>query len=148
MGRLRVLQCLVNRVTRQYPPDASSDLLGVNYFRFVPADTEFPKLLAPFELFVRFYAERRVGGTIWVFISSPPTVGGGPAIFYRRRHDLPTVTGPANVVYDRSFKLVGVTVPSLGTYTVRVVRAAGRGWDGRRRWRVLGTDYFEVVRTP
>ncbi|MBX9628441.1 MAG: hypothetical protein K2X82_31885 [Gemmataceae bacterium] len=148
MSRLRVLHCLVNRVTRQYPPDTSSDLLGVNYFRSVPADTEFPKLLAPFEVFVRFYARRRIGGSVWVFVSPARPGGAGPGVFYRRRFALPTVTGPADVVYDRSFKLVGMTVPGAGTYTVRVVRRAGRGWDGRRRWRVLGTDYFQVVRAP
>lgn len=148
MARLRVLHCLVNRVTRQYPPDTASDLLGVNYFRTVPADTEFPKLLAPFELFVRFHAHRRISGAVWVLISAPPAGGSGGRVVYRLRVALPVVTAPIDVVYDKGVKLVGVSVPGPGAYTVRVVRRAGRGWDGRRRWRVLGADYFEVVRAP
>lgn len=148
MSRLRVLHCLVNRVTRQYPPGTSSDLLGVDYFRTVPADTEFPKVLAPFELFVRFYARGRIDGSVRVLISSPRPDAAGRRVIYRWRFALPTMTAPADVVYDKGLKLVGVTVPGPGTYTVRVVRRAGRGWDGRRRWRVLGTDYFQVVRAP
>lgn len=148
MGRLRVLQCIVNRLTRQYPPDTTSDLLGVNYFRDVPADTEFPKLLPTYELFVRFHARRRIAGSVWVLISSPVTGESGGRVIYRWRFALPVVTAPIDVVYDKGLKLVGVSVPGPGTYTIRVVRRAGRGWDGRRRWRVLGTDYFQVVRAP
>ncbi|MBX9582334.1 MAG: hypothetical protein K2X87_18680 [Gemmataceae bacterium] len=115
MARLHVLHCLVNSTTRQHGSPPTSDLLGVNYFRTVPADTEFPKLLPPFELFVRFAARRRISGRVWVVISSPRPDAGGRRVIYRQRFTLPVLTAPADVVYDKGLKLVGVTVPGPET---------------------------------
>jgi hypothetical protein len=69
VGRLRVQHCVVNMTTRQYGPHPTSDLLGVDYFHTVPADTEFPRTLSKLELFVRFIGTGGVAGRIRVTVS-------------------------------------------------------------------------------
>ncbi len=69
MGRLRVQHCVVNVTTRQYGPIPTSDILGVDYFHTVPADTEFPRTLGKLELFVRFFGTDGVSGSVRVTVS-------------------------------------------------------------------------------
>ena len=56
--RLEVQFCVLNDITRRYGPHPTSDLLGVDYFRPVPADTEFPYTMPRLDLFVRFLVAR------------------------------------------------------------------------------------------
>ena len=53
MSRLAVQQCVVCKTIRQFGPNPTTDLLGMDYFYTVPADTEFPQP-GNLELFVRF----------------------------------------------------------------------------------------------
>ena len=52
MGRLRIQHCIINRITRQYGPHPTSDLLGVDYFHTISADVEYPYVVSQLELFV------------------------------------------------------------------------------------------------
>jgi hypothetical protein len=145
MGRVRVQHCIVNATTRQYGPNPTSDLLGVDYFRTVPADTEFPKSLGKLELFVRFIGDNGVTGRVRITITRLSASGGDRELVYRNRFDIsiPGISG--RVVHDRSFKLINVLVPGEGTYAVRVLRG-GRPWEAKRGWRVLAVEYFHIAR--
>ncbi len=59
MAHLHVQYCVLTTVTRQYGSRPTSDLLGVDYYQTVPADTEFPRRLGTRVLFVRFVATGR-----------------------------------------------------------------------------------------
>ena len=146
MAGLRVLHCLVNSTTRQHGSPPTSDLLGVNYFRTVPADTEFPRRYGPLELFVRFSVARRMGGRVRVVVSYLNPDGSDRQVVYRKVFVLPSRTDPAGVLLDRAFKLANVELPGEGVYVVRVVRRVRQGWASR--WRVLGRDHFSITRGP
>ena len=146
MGRLRVQQCVVNRATRQYGPNPTSDLLGVDYFHTVPADTEFPRTLGQLELFVRFFGDNGIAGRVRATASRLYPDVSDRELIYRRLFEVsvPGVSGP--VVLDRGFKLVNVLVPGEGTCAVRVARRVRRRWEARRAWRILATDYIHIAR--
>ncbi|MDY3555582.1 hypothetical protein R5W24_004725 [Gemmata sp. JC717] len=146
MGRLRVQHCVVNMTTRQYGPNPTSDLLGIDYFHTVPADTEFPRTLAKLELFVRFFGTDGVSGRVRVTVSYLWPDGTDRELVYRRLFDVAVhdVTGP--VVLDRGFKLINVLVPGEGTYAMRVTRRVRRPWEANSGWRVLAADYIQIAR--
>ena len=146
MGRLRVRHCVVNRTTRQYGPNPTSDLLGVEYFHTVPADTEFPRALGKLELFVRFFGTDGVAGRVRITVSLLNPDGTDRELVYRKVFDLPTSAVRGSVVLDRGFKLLNVLVTGEGTYTVRVARRVRRRWASRPVWRVLGVDFLSVRR--
>src|SRR5713226_5071039 len=57
--RVSVHHFVANETTRTYGPgNRTSDLLRVDYWHDVPADTEFPRTLLRMDLFTRFYLER------------------------------------------------------------------------------------------
>lgn len=146
MAGLRVVHCLVNSTTRQHGSPPTSDLLGVNYFRTVPADIEFPRRYAPLEVFVRFAAPRRMGGRVRVVVSYLNPDGSDRQIVFQKAYSLPSASSPTGVLFDQSFKLVNIDLPGEGVYVARVVRRVSRGWASR--WRVLGRDSFSITRGP
>lgn len=146
MAPLRVQHCIVNLTTRQYGPHPTSDLLGVDYFHTVPADTEFPRTLAKLELFVRFFGTGGVTGRVRVTVSYLNPDGTDRQLVYRKRFDLPATVMPGLVIMDRGFKLINVLVPGEGTYAVRVMRRVRRPWEARPGWRVLAADYIDIAR--
>lgn len=148
MAGLRVLHCLVNSTTRQHGSPPTSDLLGVNYFRTVPADTEFPRRYGPLEVFVRFAHPHRIGGRVRVVVSYLNPDGTDRQVVYRKVFALPSLADPAGVLVDKSFKLAGIDLPGEGVYAVRVARRVCRPWRAKPEWRVLGSDYFSITRAP
>lgn len=146
MGRLRVRHCVVNRTTRQYGPNPTSDLLGVDYFHTVPADTEFPRSLGKLELFVRFFGTDGISGRVRVTVSHLKPDGTDRELVYRRQFDLPTSYARGLVVLDKGFKLINILIPGEGTYAVRITRRVRRPWEARSGWRVLATDYLYIAR--
>ena len=57
--RVAVHHFVENETTRTYGVgNRTSDLLRVNYWHDVPADTEFPRSLMRMDLFTRFYLEK------------------------------------------------------------------------------------------
>jgi hypothetical protein len=141
--RLEVQFCVLNDITRRYGPHPTSDLLGVDYFRPVSADTEFPYTIPRLDLFVRFLVARLGPTEIAVRVRRLKDDGTNG----ERVAELRTVVpfDPADTVMERVFRLVNVPCTGEGRYAVRVCRHARRGWKGLR-WRVLGTDYFLVQR--
>ena len=146
MGRLRVQHCVVNATTRQYGPNPTSDLLGVDYFHTVPADTEFPRTVGKLELFVRFFGTDGISGRVRVTVSLLNPDGTDRELVYRRAFDLSTTAARGFVVLDKGFKLLNVLIPGEGTYAVRVTRRVRRPWEARRGWRVLAVDYLYIAR--
>jgi hypothetical protein len=142
------MKCLVSRVIRQYGPNPTSDLLGVDYFVDVPADTEFPKRIGPLELFVRFVGVNGIRGRVRVVVSYLNPDGSDRQVMFRKVYPLPTVVAAGDVILARGFKLVDLDVPGEGTYAVRVARRVRRPWEAKAGRRVLGADYFQVRRGP
>ncbi len=122
MGRVRVQHCIVNATTRQYGPNPTSDLLGVDYFHTVPADTEFPRTLGKLELFVRFFGDNGITGRVRITVSRLYSNGTDRELVYRRMFDITATGVSGSVVLDRGFKLINVLIPGEGTYAVRVAR--------------------------
>ena len=146
MARLRAQHCVVNMTTRQYGSHPTSDLLGVDYFHTVPADTEFPRTLGKLELFVRFFADNGIAGRVRVTVSRLHPNGTSRELVYRKRFDLAASNVGGSVVLDKGFKLINVLIPGEGTYVVRVTRRGRRSWETRARWRILAVDYLYIVR--
>jgi hypothetical protein len=146
MGRLRVQHCILNAVTRQYGPGPTSDLLGVNYVRVVPADTEFPRVVPNFEVFVRFFATNLRRGRVLFTITLLEPAASRPRPVYRFRTSLPNFGGGGTVCYDRSFKFQNVSLPAEGLYCIRVLWRVRRHWDTSSGYRLLATEYFNLVR--
>jgi hypothetical protein len=146
MGRLRVQHCVVNATTRQYGPSPTSDLLGVDYFHTVPADTEFPRAVGKLELFVRFFGTNGISGRVRVTVSLLNPDGTDRELVYRKVFNLPTSTASGLVVLDKGFKLLNMLIPAEGTYAVRVTRRVRRPWEVRRGWRILAVDYLYIAR--
>ena len=146
MGRLRVQHCVVSATTRKYGPNSTSDLLGVDYFHTVPADTEFPRTLGKFELFVRFFGTDGTSGRVRITVSLLNPDGTDRDLVYRRVFDLPTSIARGLVVLDKGFKLINMLIPGEGTYAVRVTRRVRRPWEARRGWRILAVDYLYIAR--
>lgn len=146
MGRLRVQHCVVNLTTRQYGPNPTSDLLGVDYFHTVPADTEFPRSLRKLELFVRFFGTDGAAGRVRVTVTRLWPDGSDRELVYRRLFDVSVQGASGAVVLDRGFKLVDGLVPGEGVYAVRVARRVRRPWEAKARWRVLAADHIAITR--
>jgi hypothetical protein len=146
MGRLRVQHCVVNMTTRQYGPNPTSDLLGVDYFHTVPADTEFPRTLAKLELFVRMFGTDGIAGQVRITVSHLHPDGMDRELVYRKTFALPASVARGLVVLDRAFKLINVLLPGEGTYAVRVTRRVRRPWEAKPGWRILAADYLYVSR--
>ncbi|HYH65715.1 MAG TPA: hypothetical protein VD866_13545 [Urbifossiella sp.] len=147
MARLRVLTCLLSRVVRQYGPvGTTSDLLGVDYFPSVPADTEFPYQLGTFDLFTRFLSTGGITGRVLVTVVRLRPDGSDWNQVYWKWVPLPVIPGPGPLVLDTTFRLHRLVVPGEGTYVARVSRDFRRRWDRIRRTRVLGSDSFAVLR--
>jgi hypothetical protein len=147
MGRLRVKHCVLNRTTRQYGSHPASDLLEVDYFYTVPADTEFPRVLGRLELFLRLLARDKLQGRLLITVSTHGTDEASGRVIFRRRVLLPTVVSLGPILVDKPYKLMNVVVPAEGTYVVRVLRRQKtRSWDGKARWRLLATEHFYVER--
>lgn len=115
MAGVRVQHCVVNLTTRQYGPNPTSDLLGVDYFHTVPADTEFPRTFAKLELFVRFFGDDGITGRVRVTVTRLAPYGSNRERVYRRLFDVSTPGVRGSVVLDRGFKLMNVVVPGEGT---------------------------------
>lgn len=146
MGRLRVQHCVVNATTRQYGPNPTSDLLGVDHFRTVPADTEFPRTLGKLELFVRFYGSDGITGRVRITVSYLWPDGSDRELVYRNLFNIAVPNLSGAVIMDRGFKLVNVLIPGEGSYAVRVMRAVRRPWEAKIGWRVLAADYIQIAR--
>ena len=146
--RLTVQHCVLARVVRQYGRPRSSDLLGVNYFFTVPADTEFPHPVSPLELFVRFHAQDSRPARIRVAIARSLPDGTDGAEDHRQRFDLPFPTQPALVIMDFGLKLLNVSLPGAGDYVVRVLRPVRAKWQPTAEWRTLASEYFRLEKAP
>lgn len=140
--RLKVLACLLNRVTRQYGSCPTSDLLGVCYRYAVPPDTEFPHEVARLDLFVRFQPYRL--GPTRVRVRIVRLDPDGSDMERVSAYSFVVPFAPTDAVRDHVFRLVSIRLPGPGVYAVRVGRRL-RGWSGPR-WQTLGTDYFLVER--
>lgn len=146
MARLVVQHCILATTVRQYGSRRTSDLLGVDYFFDVPVDTEFPRRIPRLELFVRFFATSPKRTRLLVTITHLDATSPRRQPVYRNLFDLPGVSDPGSVVFDRTFKLHNVVVPAEGRYEVRIARRRRRPWQARRTWEVLGREYFQVRR--
>lgn len=143
-SRIDVQLCVVNKTTRQYGPDPESDLLGVNFLRSYPPDTEFPRVLKQVDVFVRFFVANagltRIAVRVWRLNQDGSNRERVNEFLFDVRF------APVDVFRDRVFRLLNVRLPGEGDYAVRVCRRGRHKWKGDR-WLVLATDYFRVEKS-
>lgn len=146
MARLRVQHCILSQTTRQYGANPTSDLLGVDYFHTIPADTEFPGRIPQIELFVRFFGYRESRGKVRISVWVLDVDGSERQNVFQMVYPLTGRAMPGWEILDRSFKLRGIDVPKLGTYSIAVeYRKRSSRWSPRS-WRRLATEFFYVER--
>lgn len=146
MGRLRIQHCIINRITRQYGPHPTSDLLGVDYFHTISADVEYPYVVSQLELFVRFYCESKLGGSILVTVSHESGTEPAEEPVYSQSYVLPDLEANGSIIYDRSFKLKGLRISREGLFSIRVQRRIRRTFWQLPTWRILSTEYIHFLR--
>ncbi len=122
MPRLRVQHCILNKTTRQYGSNPTSDLLGVDYFHTFPTDAEYPRFVSKLELFVRFIFRDRLGGKIRVTMTEVDSEGSDLRDIYSHDFPSPIIDDEGELVQDKSFNLLSLMIPGDGTYAIRVMR--------------------------
>ena len=142
--RLNVQLCVVNATTHQYGPHPASNLLGVDFLREYSPDTEFPRTIGQFDVFVRFFVSNLGPSEIAVRVWHLNADGTNKERVNSYLFNVPFQTG--EVFRDRVFRLLNVHLPGEGDYAVRVCRKVRHRWKGER-WRVMATDYFRVVKS-
>jgi hypothetical protein len=141
--RLDVQFCVLCHTARRYGPHPTWDLLGVDYTYAVPSDKEFPATCPHIDLFVRFLV-KDLGPTdiaVRVWWLHPD----GTNREHVSHHVFPVPFNPALLVREDAFRLANIHLPGEGMYTVRVCKQVRHRWKGFR-WRVMGSDYFRVMR--
>jgi hypothetical protein len=144
VGKLAVQYCVLTKFVRQYGQPVASDLHHVTTVQAVPGHVEFPCASGQMELFVRFFATDLQPTKVRV------TIDWAGGVYTQRVYkavgdvNLRPVAGSA--VLDRTYKLVRLSYPGEGVYTIRLWRTV-KSWRGRG-WRRMAVEYFWVERSP
>jgi|HubBroStandDraft_5_1064220.scaffolds.fasta_scaffold156095_2 hypothetical protein len=141
--KVTVHHFVASTVTRQYGTH-TSDLLGVDYWREVPSDTEFPKTIIRMDLFTRFYLERAKATEFFVKIwwidhpsGDPELIGSfGPFRVNFQRDQ---------IVRDYSFHLHNVRLQGVGRHMIELQREVNRKWR-RNDLATIARTHFMVER--
>lgn len=143
--RVRVHHFVANETTRTYGHgNRTSDLLRVNYWHEVPADTEFPRTLLRMDLFTRFYLHRANPCDFFlqvVWLDHPSGTQEllghyGPFSVNFRRDE---------TVRDVTFNLHLIRLQGVGRHRVELLRESKRGWQAGTLVAMAET-YFLVER--
>lgn len=130
-------------VVRQYGPGPMSDLLGVEFCRTVPADTEFPKQIASMDLFVRFFVvtpgDAKFRVEIWQLSRT------FEAVALVERYAFTRSFLPGQRSSDVSFRLPHAEFPNAGDYSVVLKQRVRSGWRGKA-WRTMSQTFMELRR--
>lgn len=140
--RVSVHHFVANNTTRRYGPgNRTSDLLGVDYQQDVPADAEFPRMLARMDLFTRFYLDRAKPADFFVRVWWNDHPGG--------EAELVGSHGPFHVdfragvpVHDAVFRINMMQLQGTGRHTVQLLRERKRGWRAGELVSIAMTHFF------
>ena len=127
--RVAVHHFVENETTRTYGVgNRTSDLLRVNYWHDVPADTEFPRSLMRMDLFTRFYLEKAKPCEFYLQVWW---------LDHPRETELEIAhSGPFRVDFQRDesvrdvvFHLHMITLQGVGRHRVELLRERRSGWQ-------------------
>lgn len=144
MAKLVVQHFVLTKFTRQYGRPLASDPHYVTGFQTVPACVEFPHPSGQTELFARFFATDLPPTRVKVTIDWDG--GSVSRRVYRAVGNVNVVPVVGTAVLDRTYKLIRLSYPGEGSYTIRLW-GPHNSWRGQR-WRHLATEYFWVERSP
>jgi hypothetical protein len=143
MAWVTVQHLVLNRLTRRYGLQQTSDLLGVEYTIEVPPDTEFPKSFARFDVFARLFvasgrAVRLRLRVYWI---------DGPRGQVQRVHLTPsaTISVTPDTACDCVLRLANLLLPGAGRYVIEL-RVRRRRPQELPSWQTLRREYFRVER--
>ncbi len=146
MIAVRVQHFILNRLSQRHGSSPAWNLLGVEYRYTVPADTEFPRVIARHDVFVRFVVRgsgsARFVLRVW-WLDAPE--GKRRLVYVSRRHRVAFTA--ASTVLDHPFRIANFDLPGEGRYAIRLYRHRKPNWQGRRE-EPLRTEYFTVARAP
>ncbi|MBA4065884.1 MAG: hypothetical protein C0501_19625 [Isosphaera sp.] len=140
--RVSVHHFVVSKLARNHGPGQTAwDLLDVDYWRTVPADTEFPKLFGQLDVFTRFYMEQARPTVFRVQVSWVDHPSGVPEVIgdygpFRVDFD------PAETVRDVSFRLPMIRLQGVGRHTVELMRPVKSGWRAGELVPIAHTHFF------
>lgn len=140
---IEVQHAVLSTLARQHGTHPVFDLLEVRYDVVVPADTEFPRTIPKFDLYLRMVARdagptrlrirvrRRLPQGLWERVNDfVPT----------RRFLFPRA---GTVVHSQPIRLPNVKLTGTGLYAINTYfRTPGEPWGLR------AVEYFRVVRAP
>lgn len=138
--RVAVHHFVANATTTQSGLHPTSNLLGVDYWHDVPADTEFPRRIARMDLFTRFYLAKAklVVFFVWVLWVDPPK--GKPRVLGRYGPES-LAFRPEETVRDHVFKVFNLQLKGVGRHRILLLREKPPGWSGRRFALVTETHF-------
>lgn len=141
---MHVQHFVLTRLSQRHGSTTTWNLLGVEYRYTVPADTEFPKVIAQHDVFARFFV-RGTGSARFVlrvwWLDAPE---GKRLVYVSRRHRVAFTA--ASTVLDHPFRIANFDLPGEGRYAIRLYRHRKVNWQGRRE-EPLRTEYFSVTRS-
>ena len=139
--RVSVHHFVANATTMQSGAHPTSNLLGVDYWYDVPADTEFPRRIGRMDLFTRFYLRRTtpVAFFFWVVWRDTPT--GKPRVLGRYGPELVRFRLD-ETVRDHVFEVMNLQLRGTGRHQVLLLRQRPPGWQGRKFVKVAETHFM------
>jgi hypothetical protein len=143
MARPRLEAHLVVLATTVTKYPTVTNLLGIDYYHVVPADTEFPKRMDMLDVFVRFFHWGCRPETIAIEVWSLTDTAEDRTLLHRTTKEVDF--RPTEPVHDCSFRLRDVQVPDVGLYAARVCRLTRSRLRGVY-WKKLREDYFRIRR--
>lgn len=145
MSRFRsvaVQHCVLATLARQHASRPVFDLLEVSYEVSVPPDTEFPRIVARFDLFLRVVAKRAGPTRLRIRVRRRIRRGSWDLVndFFSPNTRLPF---PKNrtVVFSQPVRLPNVKLTGTGLYAIQVYFRFPK-----QNWELGAVEYFRVVR--
>jgi hypothetical protein len=139
--RVTVHHFVANTTTTQSGLHPTSNLLGVDYWHDVPADTEFPRRIGRMDLFTRFYIRKAKPVEFFVRVLWLDTPTGTPRIIGRYGPELVSFR-PDETVRDHVFKVIHLQLEGTGRHRILLLRERPDAWGGKRFAVVTETHFF------
>lgn len=140
--KLSVHHFVANETTRTYGSgNRTSDLLRVNYWHDVPADTEFPRTLLRMDLFTRFYLERAKPCEFYLqvwWLDHP----SGTELAIGQSGPFPVDFQRQELVRDVVFHLHLIKLQGVGRHRVELLRERKSGWQSGDLVVIAGTNFL------
>lgn len=120
----------------------TSNLLGVDYIRDVPADTEFPRVSGRFDLFTRFYLKNAAPAEFALVVTWLDSPDAGRRRVWRSPAPHFVSFRPDEIYRDHVFRIHSILLPGVGRYRIVLARYQPADYLGRTRGKIAMTHFL------